>query len=451
MFDNRNALNRSSSHRDALACVQAGIEAAHPTRVIPTQVEYTDGTLSVGANRFDLDAVEDVVVVGGGNAAGAAARALEGVLGNRLDRGVVVTDAPAETDHIEVRAGDHPVPSERNVDATRRLLEEVSGTGTDDLLIVLVTGGGSALMAAPAGDVSLQALQSVTDGLLHSGASIEEINTVRKHLSVHKGGGLAREATPAQVLGLVFSDVTGNDLGTIASGPTAPDGTTYEDALAVLDRYGIEAPPAIRARLERGADGAIADTPARDSRVFESVSNHVVADNLTAVEAAAEEAATRGYTPLVLSTRIRGESREAAKTHAAIGEECVASGNPVEPPVALISGGETTVDASAGGTGGPNQEFALAVGLELTDPNTVFAAVDTDGIDGASDCAGAIVDADTVTDESSARRALADHDVTPFLRANEATIVTGPTGTNVNDLRVHLVGAAERSEASNDT
>jgi hydroxypyruvate reductase len=440
MIRNRTALARRRLHRDALACLEAGIEAAHPDRVVRERVRVDDGTLRVSDREWPLPEDGRTLVVGGGNAAGTAASALEGCL--TPDAGVVVTDDPAPTETIEVLPGSHPVPSETGVESTERVLKLARGADEDDLVVAVVTGGGSALLAAPVAGVDLSALQSLTDGLLQSGAAIDEINAVRKHLSQVKGGQLAAAAAPAAVVGLVFSDVVGNDLGTIASGPTAPDPTTYDDALAVLDRYDVDTPTAVRDHLTAGAAGDHAETPGSNSPVFECVHNHVLADNRTAVEAAAETAAGRGYDPVVLTTRLRGEAGEVALAHAAIAEECRDSGQPAEPPVALLSGGETTVTDPGEGTGGPNQEFALRVAVDLADPDTVFAGVDTDGIDGASDVAGALVDAGTVTDREAARDALASHAVTDFLAAREATIETGPTGTNVNDLRIHLVGEA---------
>ena len=446
MIQNRDTLARRQEHDDALACLATGIDAAHPEQVVREQVTLSDGTLSVDGRQWNLGAARRVIVVGGGNAAGTAASALEGVLGEFLDEGAVVTDDPASTETIEMLSGSHPVPSQTGAEHTRRVLDLAQAAGEEDVVIALVTGGGSALLAAPAEGIALSDVQSLTDALLQSGADIGEINAVRKHLSRVKGGRLAAAAAPATVVGLVFSDVVGNDLATVASGPTAPDDTTYADALAVLDRYDVDAPVAVREHLEAGAAGDREETPAADSAVFERVSNHVLADNLTAIEAAAETARERGYRPLILSSRIRGEAREAAKTHAAVAEEARASGNPADPPVALLSGGETTVTDPGDGSGGPNQEFALAVAVDLEDPGTVFAAVDTDGIDGATETAGALVDHRTVTDREGALDALASHDTQPFLAARDAVIETGQTGTNVNDLRVHVVTAEDADE-----
>ena len=310
----------------------------------------------------------------------------------------------------------------------------------ETLVLGVVTGGGSALLPAPADDLSLENVQQVTDELLASGAAIDEINAVRKHLSALKGGRLAEAAAPATVVGLVFSDVVGNDLDVVASGPFVPDASTYEEALAVVDRYALDVPASVRTRLERGVQGDVPETPDPGDPVFEGVETHVLADGFTALDAARDEAVERGYDAHVLSSRIRGEAREAARSHVAIAEEMRATGNPFDPPAVVLSGGETTVTLRGDGDGGPNQEFALSAALELDEENVVVASVDTDGVDGASEAAGAVVDARTVTDdESDAHDALEGNDSLPFLDAHDALVVTGPTGTNVNDLRVMVV------------
>ncbi|SEW03847.1 glycerate kinase type-2 family protein [Natrinema salifodinae] len=452
----RDRLAATEARDVALDCLEAGIEAGHPRTVVRDAVSLEDGTLRIADAAYDLDEYDEVVVLGGGNAAAHVAATLEELLGDRIDRGIVVTDDPVATERVAVREGDHPVPSERGVEATRELLAEADAADEDALVLAAITGGGSALMPAPAGDVSLADLQATTDDLLASGADIGEINAVRKHLSALKGGRLARRAAPATVASLILSDVVGNDLSVIASGPVAPDASTFDDALAVLDRYEIDAPAAVSDRLERGAAGEVSETPGPDDPAFERVSNHVVADGMTVLEAAREAAAERGYEPLVLSSRVRGEARDAATAHVAIAEEVRATGTPVEPPAVLLSGGETTVTLRGDGTGGPNQEFATSAALELAgdsrgedsgesgngtgnESSITVAAVDTDGIDGASDAAGAIVDETTVDEPAAARQALAENDVYPYLDERNGLLLTGPTGTNLNDLRVLVV------------
>jgi hydroxypyruvate reductase len=438
MIRNRDALAASPAHEVALDCVAAGIEAARPERVVHERVALDGDALQVDGDSYDLADYEEVVVVGGGKAAAQVAAALEAALGDRIDRGAVVTNDPAPTERVEVLPGDHPVPSDEGADATRRLLDLVADADEDTLVLAVITGGGSALLAAPADGVSLADLQATTDVLLDSGATIHEMNAVRKHLSAVKGGQVARAAAPAAVVSLVFSDVVGNDLDVIASGPTVPDTSTYADALDVLDRYDVAVPDAVRDRLESGAAGDLPETPKPGDDAFDRTSTHVLADSFTALDAARAEAENAGYAAVVLSSRVRGEAREAAKTHAAVAEECAATGNPAEPPVVLLSGGETTVTVRGGGQGGRNQEFALSTAVELA-ADAVVASVDTDGIDGPTDAAGALVDADTVDDPREAQAALADNDAYRYLDACDALVSTGQTGTNVNDLRVIVV------------
>ncbi len=445
MIENRAKLTRTPAHEVALDCIAAGIRAAHPKRVIEENVVLAGDDLQVGQRHIDLSSVDRVLVVGGGKAAGTAAATLEAVLGDRIDDGVVVTDSPVPCDRIRVREGSHPVPDQQGVDGTRALLDLAESATASDLVLAVITGGGSALMVAPGTGISLSDLQATTNGLLQSGAAIGEINTVRKHLSAIKGGRLARRAAPATAVGIVFSDVVGNDLDTIASGPTAPDETTYGDAIAILDRYGVDVPPAVERALDAGARGDRPETPTAHNPAFERVDNRVLADGLTALEAAAEQARSVGYTPLVLSSRVRGEASEAAKTHVGIAEECQASSHPLSPPAVVLSGGETTVTAPGDGEGGPNGEFALSGAIELGE-RAVVASVDTDGIDGTGGAAGGIVDENTVATEeetsantTAAREALGDHDSHRFLRAQNGVVRTGPTGTNVNDLRVIVV------------
>ncbi|MFW6017179.1 MAG: glycerate kinase type-2 family protein [Halapricum sp.] len=435
MIRNRDSLASTPARDLALSCIEAGIEAAQPARVVAEQVAVEDGTLRVGDGRYDLAAYDEVVLLGGGKAADVVARALEDVLDDRIDRGLVVTTDPVETDAVEVVEGAHPVPDERAQEGAREIMQRAREHGERTLLLVAITGGGSALLPLPAGDLRLADLQAITETLVESGAAIEEINAVRKHLSAIKGGALAQAAAPASVVGLIFSDVVGDDPATIASGPTAPDETTYEDALAVLDHYDVDASGPVVAHLEAGVAGEYAETPADD---LPHVDNHVLANAWTALSAAEAVTADAGYESVVLSSRIRGEATEAALSQVAIAEECLATGNPVEPPAVLLSGGEVTVTVLGNGDGGPNLEFALRAGIDLPD-GVVCASVDTDGSDGATDTAGAIVDSETVDDPMAARRALVENDAASVLGDRDALIETGPTGTNVNDLRVLVI------------
>ncbi|SFR68501.1 glycerate kinase type-2 family protein [Halogeometricum limi] len=434
----------TSAHETALACLLDAVAAVLPDRVVRDAVSVDGDGLVVADATYDLSDFDRLLVVGGGKAGDGVADALEAVLGDRIDGGVVVAPEPGRGDRIRRLPGAHPVPSAEGVESAERIVELLSDADERTLVLAVVTGGASAVIPTPADGVSLSDLQATTDALLKSGAHIGELNAVRKHLSTLKGGGLARLAAPATVVGLVLSDVVGNDLGTIASGPTAPDETTYDDALSVLDRYGLDVPESVRTRLERGARGELDETPKPGDAAFDRVTNHVLADGHTALSAARETAEQRGYDALVLSSRVRGEAREAAKTHVAVAEEMAVTGDPLSAPAVVLSGGECTVTVRGEGEGGPNLEFCLSAARELG-TDAVVAAMDSDGEDGGTTVAGAMVDASTaegITAEREAATALAENDALPFLRNRDCLIRTGPTGTNVNDLRVAVVEAS---------
>ncbi len=335
----------------------------------------------------------------------------------------------------------HPVPDERSREAAERALALARSLGEGDTLLVLVSGGGSALWAAPWG-VSLEEKRALTRALLKSGATILEVNAVRKHLSRIKGGRLAEAAYPARVIALYLSDVPGDDPSAIASGPTAPDPTTFEDALAVLDAYGLDFPKA-RAHLEAGAAGALPETPKPGSPVFSRVENRVIAANADLLAAAAERLRAKGEPTIVLSDRFTGEARDLARFHAAVVASAHDRGLPLRPPFFLISGGEASVTVRGRGQGGRNQEFLLALLVALGGRGVYALAADSDGIDGTTDAAGAIL-----TPDSLARAAALGLDPRAFLDNNDAygffqalgdLVNTGPTGNNLNDLRIVAV------------
>lgn len=423
----------SPAHELAIECLSAGIDAAHPRRAVANHCRVDGDTLRIKQAEYDLSAYGSIRVLGGGKAADDIAAAFETLLGDRIDGGVVVTDEPtAHPDRIEVLEGEHPTPGEGSVSGARAVLDAAAAVGSETLVIAAIAGGGSALLCAPMAGLSVEDMQAVTDALLESGASIDESNVIRRACSRIKGGGLTAAAAPATVAGVLVSDVVGNDLEVIASGPTVPVETDPEGALDVLDRYGIDV-PAVREYLDSAepTDPAGAD-----------VKNHVIAANRDAVDAARGVAREAGYNTCVLSTRIEGESAAAGRIHAAIGTEAHLSGDPVKPPAVILSGGETVVRVTGDGTGGPNQEFALSAAMGLPE-SAVLGSVDTDGGDGGTDAAGALVDGGTVEDVEAAREALDTNDSYPYLEARDGLLKTGATGTNVNDLRV-LVIPAER-------
>lgn len=443
-IENRSELPATPAAERAMDCIEAGIRAADPATVIRERVRLEEGTLRIDpvdgpAMTVDLDAYEEVLVLGGGNAAGHVAAALEDILDDRIDGGVVVTDDPQPTDGITTRTGTHPIPSADNVAATREMLDRAEVAGERTLIIAAITGGGSALMAAPAPGIDLADLRAVTDAMLRAGIPIDGINAVRKHLSEIKGGRLAMAAAPATVVSVLFSDVIGDDPAVIASGPTVPDGTTFGDAKRALERADVTVPDAVIRRIDAGIAGDIAETADADDLSGAWCRTALLANGDTAIEAAREVASADGFETLVLGSRIRGEAREAGAFHAAVAEQCLETGDPVSPPAVVLSGGETTVTVTGDGRGGPNLEFALRGAIDLAGRPVALAAVDTDGVDGNSGIAGALVTGDTVDDPGDARDALDRNDAHAYLVERRAVIETGPTGTNVNDLRVMVL------------
>ena len=457
IFDDREALARTPAHAVALDCLAAGIDAALPAPVVADATTIDDGTLQIAdvdgtRTTVDLDAYDRILLLGAGKAADGLASALAERLDDRVDGGAVVTTDPGTdgTKPFTMLPGDHPRPTARGVESANRVREIAAGAGERDLVLVALTGGGSSILAAPAGGISIEALRTLTDELLASGASIEELNAVRKHCSAVKGGRLAALAAPARVVTLTVSDVIGDDPAVIASGPTTPDPTTFGDAIDVTERHALDVPPAVDAHLRAGLACERPETPTAAHPAFDRASGAVLATGETALSAAARAAERAGYDAVIVASDVEGDASAAGRDHAALAEACAATGEPASPPVVLLSGGETTVKLSATpvdpGIGGPNAEFVVGAGLALDRGGVVVAAVDTDGIDGASDAAGGIVDAETVTD-AAAHEALARHDTASPLADADALIRTGPTGTNVNDLRVVVV---ERATGADD-
>jgi len=386
------------------------------------------------------------VVVGAGKAAASMAAAVESHWpADAALQGIVITRYAhgVPTRRIRVVEAGHPVPDEKGQEAAREILETARSLGEDDLLLVLVSGGGSSLLALPAEGVAMEDLKQVTRALLASGAPIQDMNTVRKHLSAIQGGRLAA-VTRARVHALVISDVTGDDPTHIASGPCAPDPTTYGDALDILARFGVDPPAAIRRHLERGAAGEIAETPKPGDAAFARAENRVIATAHQSLLAAATFFQGHGVASMVLGDSVTGESREVAKVYGALAREVRFHGHPAKPPVALISGGETTVTLRGNGRGGRCTEFLLSLAVDLQGLERTWAiACDTDGIDGSEDNAGAVLSPDALSRAAtmgvSAKKLLAGNDGYGFFSALGELVVTGPTRTNVNDYRVILV------------
>jgi hydroxypyruvate reductase len=442
--------SRARLHGAARVLLREALLAADPHRLVRRHLKLRGGALEVAGIRHPLRRGR-LVVVAAGKAAFPMARAAEEVLGPHLGEGLAVSTATQGTlERVRLLTAGHPIPDARGLAAAAETESLVRGLGKDDLALVLLSGGASALLPAPEGGITLGDKALTTSLLLRAGATIHETNTVRKHLSRLKGGGLARAAAPARVATLVLSDVVGDDLSTIASGPTVPDRTTFADALDVLRRRGAldAVPQAVRARLEAGVRGEVEETPKPGDAAFRRVATRIVGSNRLSVEAAARAARREGLRPLVLTTRLEGEAREVARVLVAVLRECVSSGRPARPPVVLLAGGETTVTVHGSGQGGRNQELATAAAGALAGfpAPAVVASLGTDGIDGASDAAGGIVD--DLTTARAARLGLAPaaafiaaSDTRNFLGPLGGLIVTGPTGTNVVDVVALLAGA----------
>jgi glycerate 2-kinase len=411
------------------ASFQAALAAADPLKIVPAHLPAPPRgrTLVVGAGKAAASMALAVERHWG------AENALEGVVITRYGHGLPLT-------RIRVVEAGHPVPDEKGESATREILALGRALGEDDLLLVLVSGGGSSLLALPVEGVAMADLKAVTRDLLASGAPIQDMNTVRKHLSLIQGGRLA-VATRARVLALVISDVTGDDPTHIASGPTVPDPTTYRDALEILERFAVTPPPAIGAHLARGAAGEIAETPKPGDPAFARVDNRVIATAHGSLMAAADFVKRHGITPVVLGDSVTGESAEVAKAYAALAREIRLHSQPFAAPVALISGGETTVTLRRQGRGGRCCEFLLSLAIALDGLDDAWAlACDTDGIDGTEDNAGAILAPDALRRARSLalspKKMLAENDSYGFFAALGDLVVTGPTRTNVNDYRI---------------
>ncbi|HHY32138.1 MAG TPA: glycerate kinase [Firmicutes bacterium] len=446
--DARGSAAREPLRRDALAIMRAALAAVDPYEAVKRQLSLEGDILTIGGRRYDLAKIAHVYVVGAGKASARMALAVEEVLGDRVTAGLVnVKYGHSEAlSKVRVREAGHPVPDAAGLEGAREMLDLASAAGEDDLIICLISGGGSSLLPLPAPGIGLSDKQATTQALLRCGATIHEMNAVRKHISLVKGGGLARAAAPAHVVSLILSDVIGDDLDVIASGPTVPDTSTFARAFEVLDRYGAleTVPAAVRHRLEAGVRGEVPETPKPGDPLFEKVANIIVASNALAVDAAARSATRLGYNPLVLSSRVQGEAREVGRVLAAIAREIRASDRPVPRPACVLAGGETTVTLKGAGLGGRNQELALAAALDIEGLDGVLVmAVGTDGTDGPTDAAGAIAFGDTVARAREAgldpRAYLRDNDSYHFFDALGDLVITGPTRTNVMDIIAVLV------------
>lgn len=428
--------------------LRAGLQAADPEGAVRNHVERRGNDLIAEGRPYPLDRFRRVFVFGAGKAGAPMARALEDILGDRLTGGWVSVKYGhgLPTRKVRILEAGHPVPDDAGLSAARTVLDRLADCTEKDLALFVFSGGGSALLPSCRPSLEFGEKQAATRLLLECGAAIEEINTIRKHLSRSKGGALARAAWPATVISLFLSDVVGDRLDAVASGPTVPDPTSFSDCLALIERYRISEriPRAVLEFLQRGAEGLEPETPKPGDPAFERVQNLIVGNNAQALRAAAEKARSLGYHTLVLSSRIRGEAREVALVFSAIGKDIRETGQPIPAPACVLAGGETTVTVRGGGKGGRNQELALAAAIDLRGTEGIsLMSVGTDGTDGPTDAAGAVVGGDTF------KRAVdAGMDPFDYLDRNDSyhffdslglLLKTGGTRTNVMDVIAVLV------------
>jgi glycerate-2-kinase len=460
MFSNRNEILDNASNRtfyklrkDALDILEVAVKAVDPYNAVIQNLTVNGTIITLGNFHWDLNDFQEIYVIGGGKACGAMAHAIEDLFGDRITSGVINvlqgTESLYKLKRISLIGASHPIPNENGVQGVKRMTSLLENLESSALIIVLISGGGSSLLTNPAEDVDLQDIKDVTNRLLMSGVTIDEFNTVRKHLSSIKGGLLAKKAYPATVISLILSDVVGDSLDTIASGPTAPDKTTYYDAKEILEKYYLWDKLPVRAKnyLEKGISEEISDTPKKDDPIFKKVTNFVIGSNVVASTAAVKRARTLGYNTELVSTEIVGEARNVGVSFAKLAKKLANKEHIVKPPAALVLGGETTVTVTGDGIGGRNMEVALSASIVIDGLNLLMATLATDGIDGPTKSAGAIIDGYTIRRAQELTldpiKSLKNNDSYNFFHRLGDVIITGPTGTNVNDISIILVNNSE--------
>ncbi len=438
---------RESPYGEVITQIMAtGINAVDPLTAVLNQMSRQDAELLIGERKYFLNDYDRVFIFAFGKASIPMSNAAIEVLGGFFTAGIAITKSiPPTSQHphpnLTLFKASHPIPDRSCLFATQQIINLLETTNDRDLVIFLISGGGSALLTAPPPDINLEDIKVLTKVLLDCGASIEEINTLRKHLSLVKGGGLARLAASSHIATLILSDVVGDPLDVIASGPTVPDPTTYGDALAIIDKYKIKdsLPVQIYDHFFRGSNGEFPETPKVGDPLFGKIHNTVIGNNFQAAQAAIQKAMEPGFNTLLLTTWLEGEARVAGRFLAAIIRQINATGDPIPRPACILSGGETTVTVTGNGKGGRNQELALSTVIDLAGlPDIMLITLATDGEDGPTDAAGAVV-----TGETCSRALLAGLDPAEFLNRNDSyhffnhledNLKSGPTGTNVCDL-----------------
>ncbi len=438
-----------SMRNEALDIFNASLKAVDPVNAVKRFLKKVDNKLIVKNISYDLNCFENIYLIGFGKAAAAMARGVEEVLGKDLKAGIVSVKyghLDKVSSRIKINEAAHPVPDEAGMRGAKEIVDFLKQRNAKDLIICVISGGGSAILPLPVEGISLAEKQATTKLLLACGADIKEINAIRKHISQVKGGQLARMTQPATLITLILSDVIGDPLDSIASGPAAPDQSTFNDCWKVLQKYNLlgKIPAAVERHLKLGVDNLISDTPKAGDGAFLKTHNIIVGSNWEAVAAARDHAQNLGYKTIVLSTFVEGETKDVARVHAAIAKEVNKTGNPVNKPACIISGGETTVTIRGNGLGGRNQEFVLAAAMDIHGmENMVVLSAGTDGTDGPTDAAGAIADGETIDRANQLKldslKFLQNNDSYHYFEKLNDLIKTGPTNTNVMDIRIILI------------
>ena len=446
-------MNKESNHihemkNDVVSIFHKGLYAVEPGTAIKKYCKLKGNCLFVGNKAYNLSMYNNLFVIGAGKASAPMAAAVEDILGERITKGIINVKYKhvVHLDRIKLIEAGHPIPDRNGQNGANAILDLAHSAEKNDLVLCLISGGGSALLPLPCDSLTLKNKQETIKELLSCGASIHEINAIRKHTSMIKGGRLALAAYPATLVSLILSDVVGDDLDVIASGPTVADSTTYINCIKIFEKYDIikKLPENIINHIKAGVSGIIPETPKAEDPVFEKTHNIVIGSNIEAILAAKVQAEALGYKTIVLSSLIEGETKDVAKVHGAIAKEIIKTGNPLSPPACILSGGETTVTLRGKGLGGRNQEFSLAAAINIAGTDSIVVlSGGTDGTDGPTDAAGAIANNNTLKRAGEmgmdARCFLKDNDSYHFFKKLDDLLITGPTNTNVMDLRILLI------------
>ncbi len=444
---NSKVKNITQMRKDAEEIFYSGLRAVDPGAAVKRYCRIEDDHLFIGDKPYDLSRIKNIFVVGAGKASAPMAAEIENILGDKITKGIINVKYghTSKLGRIKLIEAGHPVPDKNGRQGAGAIVGLVNNAGKDDLVLCLISGGGSALLPLPFPDLTLKDKQDTIKTLLSCGAAIHEINAIRKHISMIKGGRLAQAAFPASLVSLILSDVVGDNLDVIASGLTVPDSSSFDDCMKTIAKYNIQKklPKPVVKHIKDGISGRVSETPKTGDPPFDKTHNLIIGSNIEAILAAKKKSKSLGYNTIVLSSMIEGDTTHVAHVHTAIAREIIKTGNPIPWPACILSGGETTVTIKGKGLGGRNQEFALVSAIDIAGENIVVLSGGTDGTDGPTDAAGAIADTNTLSRAMvrglNPGRFLANNDSYHFFQKLGDLLMTGPTNTNVMDLRILLV------------